>query len=97
MLGNSIAKQCGALWFQRSTTTVLTTSIGAADLTCPPEISSTCRALGRCILFFAGLCALSNATFAQGVSIQGHVADPQGNAVLHAPVSLRNSEVKNVQ
>jgi hypothetical protein len=31
------------------------------------------------------------------VSIQGHVADPQGNAVLHAAVSLANSEDKVLQ
>jgi Carboxypeptidase regulatory-like domain len=78
-------------------TTVLKTSFGTVDLSCRPKISSTCRALGRRILFFASLGALANAIVAQGVSIQGHVADPQGNAVLHAPVSLTTSEDKNVQ
>jgi hypothetical protein len=78
-------------------TTVLKASFGAVDLIYPSKVSSTCRALGRCILFLAGLCALPNVSVGQGVSIQGHVADPQGNAVLHAPVSLTNSEDKNVQ
>ena len=75
-------------------TTVLKSSLGAGDLTNPPKISWTCRALGWCILFFAGLWALPNPAVAQGVSIQGHVADPQGNAVLHAAVRLVNSEDK---
>jgi hypothetical protein len=78
-------------------TTVLTSSLGAVYLTSPPKIGPILRALGRCILVLSGLCAHPNAAFGQGVSIQGRIVDPQGNAVLRAPVSLTTSEDKNIQ
>jgi hypothetical protein len=55
-------------------TTVLTSSLGAVYLTSPPKIGPILRALGRCILFLAGLRALPNVSVGQGISIQGHVA-----------------------
>jgi hypothetical protein len=50
----------------------------------------------RWILVLAGIFALPNSASAQGVSIQGHVTDPQGNVVIHAEVTLASSENKNV-
>lgn len=52
-------------------------------------------AVSWCILLLAGVFVLPTSAFAQGLSIQGHVVDPQGNAVPHATVSLANSEDKN--
>jgi hypothetical protein len=40
---------------------------------------------------------LPTCTFAEGISIQGRVADPQGNAIPHAVVSLISTEHKNAQ
>ncbi len=51
----------------------------------------------RWILALAGIFALSNSASAQGVSIQGHVTDPQENVVIYAAVTLASSENKNVQ
>jgi hypothetical protein len=51
----------------------------------------------RWILVLAGICALPNSASAQGVSIQGHVTDPQGNVVIHAAVTLVSSENNIVQ
>ena len=51
----------------------------------------------RWILVLAGIFALPNSASAQGVSIQGHVTDPQGNVVIHAAVTLASSENKIVQ
>ena len=78
-------------------TTVLKSSDGTVYLTSPPKIGPILRALGRCILVLSGLCAHPNAAFGQALAFKGRIADPQGNAVLHAPVSLTTSEDKNVQ
>ena len=51
----------------------------------------------RWILVLAGIFALPNSASAQGVSIQGHVTDPQGNVVIHAALTLASSENKIVQ
>jgi hypothetical protein len=53
--------------------------------------------MNRWIVLLAGLFVLPNLAFAQGASVRGHVADPQGNAVLHASVSLANPEGKILQ
>jgi Carboxypeptidase regulatory-like domain len=53
--------------------------------------------LVRWILVLAGVFALPNSASAQGISIQGHVTDPQGDVVIHAAVSLVSFENKSVQ
>jgi len=50
----------------------------------------------RWILVLAGVFALPHSAFGQGVSIQGHVTDPQGNVVIHAAVTLERSENKDM-
>jgi len=51
----------------------------------------------RWILVLAGIFALPNSASAQGISIKGHVTDPQGNAVIRAALALTNSDSKNIQ
>jgi hypothetical protein len=53
--------------------------------------------LRRCILVLVGLFILPNPGFAQTVSVQGHVADPQGNVVPRALITLTNTGDKRVQ
>ncbi len=49
----------------------------------------------RWILVLAGIFALPNSASAQGVSIQGHVTDPQGNVVIYAAVTLASLKIRS--